>query len=285
VIDFEGQLVGGTFDLLELVNGVRIGRDYKITSAYKVSMMREQGPVEAALDYVMQANVYHYMLSRPDALEVRMSTPAKNGRGTPRPELVPFEHAGIGDTINRWQLVAWSRDWTAQEVRREAQADRDSRAAADRRTIASRELPAERIAVYTPLPACATTPACRAARLTRLGTAGAARHGATPRRIAYSSSGGSAFDRAEVDVWITRSTSAGRELLQLASPMGLRPTTWQPFADNVEPPPSFSLPADAFAALLDAGNAAAHGPAIADAIADARVTRDRLLTLVERLSL
>jgi hypothetical protein len=90
------------------------------------------------------------------------------------------------------------------------------------------------------------------------------------------------FDGLAVDVWVTRTTRGGVELLQLASPMGLRPATWQPVAENVEPPPSFSLPADVWAALLDAGNQLSHGPAIADAVADARTTRDRLLTLIER---
>jgi hypothetical protein len=73
------------------------------------------------------------------------------------------------------------------------------------------------------------------------------------------------FDRAEVDVWITRSRAPAVELLQLASPMGLRPATWQPFAENVEPPPSFSLPADALGCAARRRQSAAHGPAIADA--------------------
>lgn len=112
VIDFEGQLVGGTFDLLETVGGELIGRDYKITNAYKVSLMQSEGAVKAALDYVMQANVYRYMLSQPDAREVSEVMKDEKVR---RHEWQPFEHAGIGERIDRWQLVAWSRDWTAKQ--------------------------------------------------------------------------------------------------------------------------------------------------------------------------
>jgi hypothetical protein len=105
VVDFEGQHVGGTFDLIETVDGELIGRDYKITSAYGVAMMLNEGVAKAKLEYALQANVYRWMLKQPGAQEV-----AEHDDGTR--ELRPFEHAGIGERIGRWQLVAWSRDWT-----------------------------------------------------------------------------------------------------------------------------------------------------------------------------
>jgi len=101
VIDFEGQLVGGTFDLLERDGDIWIGRDYKVTGAYGVSKMKHEGVVEAKLEYAMQANVYRYMIARHDAMEVV-------DRG-----LVPFQHAGL--VVSKWQLVAWSRDWSASK--------------------------------------------------------------------------------------------------------------------------------------------------------------------------
>lgn len=111
VIDFEGQLIGGTFDLLETVDGELIGRDYKITSAYSVAMMLNEGVAKAKLEYALQANAYRYMLKQPDAREVVAATPGDPSTGY---RLAPFEHAGIGERINRWQLVAWSRDWNVR---------------------------------------------------------------------------------------------------------------------------------------------------------------------------
>lgn len=91
------------------------------------------------------------------------------------------------------------------------------------------------------------------------------------------------YDGLAVDVWITRHTSAGPELYVGTRDDDFAPS-WQPVEYGVEPAPSFSLPDDVFAALIDAGNQLAHGPAIADSIADARKTRDRLLTLIERIT-
>lgn len=105
VIDFEGQLVGGTFDLLEREAGEWIGRDYKIIGAYAVSKMVTDGVAKGKIEYALQGNVYRYMIGRPDVREVVQTDDG--------PVLVPFEHAGL--QVSRWQLVCWARDWSASK--------------------------------------------------------------------------------------------------------------------------------------------------------------------------
>lgn len=114
VIDFEGQLVGGTFDLLERDGDGWLGRDYKVMGTYPIAKMKAEGVWKAKPEYLLQANVYRYMLSRPDAREVVLrdgSNHAKSPDGAP--VLEPFEHAGL--EVTRWQLVTIGRDWTARE--------------------------------------------------------------------------------------------------------------------------------------------------------------------------
>jgi hypothetical protein len=81
VIDFEGQLVGGTFDLIERDDEAApwVGQDYKVLGGYKVAKMVNEGAVKGALDYVMQANVYRYMIARPDVREVARASARERG--------------------------------------------------------------------------------------------------------------------------------------------------------------------------------------------------------------
>jgi hypothetical protein len=104
VVERDGQLVGGTFDLIEKVDGELVGRDYKVTAAFGVSKMKTEGVYKGKPEYFWQAQLYRLLLSDPDALEV-----IENDDGSR--SLVRFEHAGIGRDIKRWQLCGWSRDW------------------------------------------------------------------------------------------------------------------------------------------------------------------------------
>jgi hypothetical protein len=110
VIDFEGQLVGGTFDLIERddESAPWVGQDYKVLGGYKVAKMVNEGAVKGALEYVMQANVYRYMIARPDCREVIAER--EPGHAT---MWRPFEHAGL--VVPRWRLVTIARDWTASK--------------------------------------------------------------------------------------------------------------------------------------------------------------------------
>jgi hypothetical protein len=120
VIQREGYLIGGTFDLLEgeeddIVDdptatfGMQVmgGRDYKITSAYGVKAMVAEGIYKAKPEYFWQANLYHLFTQEPNVKQV-----VKNEAG--ERVLVPWPHAGRVH-IRDWGLVAISRDWNARQ--------------------------------------------------------------------------------------------------------------------------------------------------------------------------
>jgi hypothetical protein len=105
VIERDGQLIGGTFDLIELDDDLRIGSDYKVTSAYAVASMIAQGVRKAKPEYYKQANLYRLMIADPAAREVIP------GLDPQHPLTAPFALAGT--TVDRWQIVAWARDFKA----------------------------------------------------------------------------------------------------------------------------------------------------------------------------
>jgi hypothetical protein len=96
------------------------------------------------------------------------------------------------------------------------------------------------------------------------------------------------WETAEVLVFVYRETSGGREIMRPApadAEMFTPRYSWEPFDESAYPiVPTYRIPADVWPLLLDEANRKAHGPAIADAVADARATRDRLLAMIERLA-
>ncbi len=113
VIEREGFKVGGTFDLLEHLDGdlgsgrsLYRGMDYKVTSAYGVKKMAAEGVYKGKPDYFWQAQLYHLMTQDPDVQQVV----EVDGERT----LVPWPHAGKV-AIDSWNLVAISRDWNARQ--------------------------------------------------------------------------------------------------------------------------------------------------------------------------
>jgi hypothetical protein len=111
LIDFEGTKVGGTFDLIEKIDGEHHGRDYKIIGCYPLAQMQRDGVAKAKPEYALQANVYAYMLSRPDVQEVvQTKNYSPGGVVTTSATVVPFEHAGM--RVASWELVCVGRDWT-----------------------------------------------------------------------------------------------------------------------------------------------------------------------------
>jgi hypothetical protein len=184
VIDFEGQLVGGTFDLIERDDPAApwVGQDYKVLGGYKVAKMVNEGAVKGALEYVMQANVYRYMIARPDVREVIAGRARRSGHATMR------AHGAVRARRPCRAALAARHDRARLDGQRTRAPSgpssrsryRSSSPSASRRTCAS-------ASPSTPPPRCATTPGCPSARAMRRGTAGAARSGATRPRSANSS--------------------------------------------------------------------------------------------------
>ena len=108
LIERDGYLIGGTFDLLEGEGAnVFAGRDYKITSAYGVKGMVAEGIYKAKPEYFWQANIYHLMTQDPN---VRWIVMDELGVRT----TIPWPHAGMV-RVRDWGLVAISRDWNARQ--------------------------------------------------------------------------------------------------------------------------------------------------------------------------
>lgn len=89
-----------------------------------------------------------------------------------------------------------------------------------------------------------------------------------------------AWQARAVDIWIVEELPGARRLLipdgATASYVNLDP-------EGPAPPPSLRLPTEALEALLaEAAELTPPTPATVEHLADARATRDRLLSLVER---
>jgi hypothetical protein len=127
VVDFEGTKIGGTFDLLELQQPARTaggittpavysGKDWKVTSSYSIEKMLG-GDISwngEKYTYFWQAQVYKWMIGRPDVQQV-ITECDMNGQPK-RTFLEPWDHAG--SQIDSWNIVAICRNWSARNHKR-----------------------------------------------------------------------------------------------------------------------------------------------------------------------
>lgn len=60
--DFEGQKIAGTADRFTVSSG--LGEDWKVTSAYGIKQMLNDGVKAAKPEYWLQANIYKYLLKK-----------------------------------------------------------------------------------------------------------------------------------------------------------------------------------------------------------------------------